>query len=71
MSMWKEDMFYAVERINKSLIGATITSALISEDDSSYGFIVNKNGQDMVVWVDCDPEGNGPGWLSFEDNDNG
>jgi hypothetical protein len=25
-----------------------------------------KGGKQIVVWVNCDAEGNGPGWLDIE-----
>lgn len=60
---------YMAEEIGKKLIGCRITGALISDDGESFGFRVENGGPDgpIAVWVDCDPEGNGPGWLSIEE----
>jgi len=55
------------EEIVKNLIGATITSSILDEENDYFGFRVkNKEGKEMNVWVDCDPEGNGCGHLNIE-----
>ena len=47
------------------LIGGKITAALDGGD--SFGFRVQTpDGRSFDVWVDCDPEGNGPGHLNLE-----
>ena len=51
----------------RPLIGATITGLIADEGPEYYGFTVRlKNGQKRDVWVNCDPEGNGPGHLNIE-----
>lgn len=57
------DNEYMIERIKKEMLGRTIIEAVMSSNEESYGF---KLDNDLVVWVDCDAEGNGPGWLSME-----
>ena len=59
--------FMAAE-IGEKLAGRTITGAVLSSDGEGFGFRVDngEEGGSAVVWVDCDPEGNGPGWLSIE-----
>ncbi len=48
------------------LIGAQILD-LIQSDTGYWGFrICTKHGKRISVWVDCDPEGNGPGHLHLE-----
>ena len=48
----------------KKLIGKKITGAILDHDGEMWGFRVeNKNGDSLLVWVLCDPEGNGPGFL--------
>lgn len=48
------------------LIGATITSLIQEAGGEYWGFNVRlKNGQERDVWVNCDPEGNGPGHLEI------
>lgn len=54
------------EEIQKHLVGATITSALLDEKNDYFGFRVEKNGKKFSVWVDMDPEGNGCGHLNIE-----
>ncbi len=64
---------YMSEFINDNLARATIRNAVLSEDKESFGFeIVRKakgrgNYTVHTIWVDCDAEGNGPGWLSTDD----
>jgi hypothetical protein len=47
--------------IANKLVGKKITGVVLSSDGESAGFSLNDGS---VVWVDRDPEGNGPGWLS-------
>ena len=60
------DVEYMVEQINEKLAGVTIINAAVSNDRESFGFVIKKGKKQGVVWVDRDPEGNGPGWLSME-----
>ena len=60
------DVKFMVEQVHRRLIGAKITVALTSEDDFSFGFRIVKDNAVFDVWVDCDAEGNGPGWLTIE-----
>lgn len=68
--MFSEDATYAVDQL-KQLVGFCIVDTVITEDRGSYGFIVErdphgKSIERKVCWVDCDPEGNGPGWIQIE-----
>ena len=57
---------YMADMITEKLAGATITGG--AEASPSFGMCVTlKGGKKVSVWVDCDAEGNGPGWLSIED----
>jgi hypothetical protein len=47
----------------KPLLGRKIVDLIEDSDDGSYGFQLD-NG--TLVWVLCDPEGNGPGHLEIE-----
>ena len=76
--MYHENITYAAEQL-KQLVGFKIVDTVITPDNSSYGFIVERAdeieahvlGPDRkVCWVDCDPEGNGPGWLQIEEQAN-
>lgn len=64
--------FMAAE-ISEKLRGGVIRNALITDDKESFGFQVVVKGEGrgnydvLNVWVDCDAEGNGPGWLNVED----
>lgn len=69
--MYNEDVKYAADRLMDELVGFTIVGVVMSHDPESYGFRVQRprggtKVEKKVVWVDCDPEGNGPGWLSIE-----
>ena len=74
--MYNEDVLFAAKELRK-LIGFKIVDTVITEDKDSYGFVVERAdeieahvlGRDRkVCWVDCDPEGNGPGWLQIEEH---
>ena len=64
---------YLAELINTKLARTTIRSAILSEDGESVGFQVvrkaaGRGNYDVInVWVDADPEGNGPGFLQIEE----
>jgi hypothetical protein len=47
------------------LVGGSIEVVLTNPDSRSFGLHVVKNGQHYDVWVDRDPEGNGPGHLNI------
>jgi hypothetical protein len=47
----------------KPLLGRKIVDLIEDSDDGVYGFQLD-NG--TLVWVLCDPEGNGPGHLEIE-----
>jgi hypothetical protein len=65
--MFMEDVSYAAEEL-KQLVGGKITETVMTEDKESYGFVVKtKGGAEKVCWIDCDPEGNGPGWVSIQE----
>ena len=73
--MYNEDVTYAAEELKK-IVGWQIKDTVVTDDGESYGFIVERDPhgkpiERRVIWVDCDPEGNGPGWLSIgEINEN-
>ena len=62
---------YMAEQITAKLKGGTIRNAVTTEDHESFGFdvVVKAPGRGnynvLRVWVDCDPEGNGPGFLNI------
>jgi hypothetical protein len=49
-----------------TLIGGTIEGVLTTPEGTSFGLLVIKRDQRLNVWVDLDPEGNGPGHLNLE-----
>jgi hypothetical protein len=68
--MGSSNIKYMTKEIADKLVGAKITGALESpgndHSEGSFGFAVKtKTDEKLQVWVDMDPEGNGPGWLSI------
>jgi hypothetical protein len=61
------DSSYTIDRLTKlGIPGGTITG--FAEDGSGYDHymglvITTAEGKRYVLWVNRDPEGNGPGWL--------
>lgn len=57
-----------IQQINQHLTGTIITGAIESES-GSFGLLCSnpKTQKTLKVWVDCDPEGNGPGHLEIEE----
>ena len=66
--MYREDVTYAADKL-KELVGYKIVDTVMTPDNDSYGFVVQKGKAKKVCWVDCDPEGNGPGWLQIEEKE--
>ena len=49
------------------LVGGTILSFFQDPTHEYWGFRIHlRNGREAHVWVNCDPEGNGPGHLEIE-----
>lgn len=51
----------------KLLIGFTVEGVCHMEDDESFGLTLRRGKERLTVWVDSDPEGNGPGHLAIEE----
>ena len=51
----------------KRLVGFTVEGVCHTEDGESFGLTLRREKKRMNVWVDCDPEGNGPGHLALEE----
>jgi len=67
------DSEYMSQEILEKLVGWRIVGSALSDDGESFGLIVqsprhnvNEGPKRKTVWVDCDAEGNGPGWLNIE-----
>ena len=67
MNLTEQNCKYMAEEISEKLVGCRIMSALLSEDSESFGLLLAGKKGPIQVWVNCDPEGNGPGWLSIEE----
>ncbi len=48
------------------LVGSKIIGAATTSDGESFGIVIKKGKTETVLWVACDPEGNGSGWLDIE-----
>ena len=58
---------YMADQIGESLAGARIVQAMITPDEDAFGFVAKlPDGSLTAVWVSCDAEANGPGWLHIE-----
>lgn len=59
------------EKIGDTLVGGTITNAILSTDCEEYGFKVKcRDGKTRLVWVMSDEEGNGSGFLDITERKN-
>jgi|GEM_PF-1395728 len=59
------------EEIGTTLVGGTITDAILSTDREEYGFSVRcRDGKTQIVWVMSDEEGNGTGFLEISEHQN-
>lgn len=60
-----------VKTIEEQLIGGKIIGAITSIDEDCYGLKVEvgrgKKKKTLLVWVDCDEESNGPGYLEISE----
>ena len=66
--MFNGDVKFAVDQSNKKLIGTQVVGTILTPDEEAWGLQVRtQDGNELLVWVDCDPEGNGPGWLQIEE----
>ena len=65
-AMDNADITVAADQM-KPLVGGRIIDTVITPDSDSYGFVVRKGDETKVCWVDCDSEGNGPGWIAIQE----
>jgi hypothetical protein len=59
------EITYETDQIQKHLVGWRIIRPI--EDQGYFGFLVAKGKKEKAVWVDRDPEGNGPGHLTIDE----
>lgn len=48
------------------LIGGTVVGVFTDPNGEYWGVDVLHNGTTLHIWVNCDPEGNGPGAFDIE-----
>lgn len=58
---------YLLDELNEKIVGGRITSTIATTDGESFGIRVEVNGKRFNCWIDCDPEGNGPGFVGIEE----
>ena len=51
----------------QQFVGARLVAVCNTPDFSSFGLKLRMGDKTVVAWVDCDPEGNGPGHLNIEE----
>jgi hypothetical protein len=71
MSKQSDHVKACLDRLIPELVGLTITGGAVDDTGEFWGFCAEgKQGKKTVkkvVFVNCDPEGNGPGFLEIED----
>ena len=53
----------AYAREYEQLVGKTVKSIVVTKD---YDFVGLDFGNKLIAWIQCDPEGNGHGFLAIE-----
>ena len=51
----------------KQLLGFAVVGVCHTADFGSFGLTLKMDRKALNLWVDCDPEGNGPGHLNIEE----
>jgi hypothetical protein len=51
----------------RQLVAFTVVGICHTEDFGSFGLTLRRGLKTLTAWVDCDPEGNGPGHLNIEE----
>ena len=64
------DAQFMADQIGEKLIGWRITGAIIPDasdgPDQRFGLQVKQGNKVQHLWIDCDAESNGPGWMAIE-----
>lgn len=59
---------YLHDKVITRMVGAKIVQAFIDPEEEFAGFMIQlPDGTQKQVWVLCDPEGNGSGFLEVVD----
>ena len=71
MSKPNEFVQACLDRLIPELVGMTVTGGAVDDTGEFWGFVAEGKRDNKtvkkVVFVNCDPEGNGPGFLEIED----
>ena len=69
----EDDHKYMLEHldpiIGTGIVGIAVDDETFSEPCYALRVKKSKNGPVKLVWIMCDPEGNGPGHLNIEDEE--
>lgn len=59
---------YHVKRLMPA-VGAKITNIIVADMDGEHvvGFVIEKGGKSFEITAMADAEGNGPGWMTFDE----
>ena len=64
---WHRGQVEAEDEQAQQLLGFTVVGICHTADFDSFGLTLRRGRKTLNVWVDCDPEGNGPGHLNIEE----
>jgi len=57
----------AFAREYRQLIGMTVADVVMTPASDFVGLVFTCKGKRKIAWVQCDPEGNGHGFLAIEE----
>jgi hypothetical protein len=67
MSTQQNNLLAAEASQAEKLCGFTVVETIIDDKNNSWGLLLmNNKGVQVRAWIDCDPEGNGPGHINLE-----
>lgn len=61
-------MLKHMQQILKPYIGWTFVDIVHTPNQDAFGLRLKRGERSVVLWVDCDAEANGPGWISPEES---
>lgn len=62
------NILYQVNLIKENLVGGTIVDVAVDDENEAFGLIIKaKNGAEVIAWIDCDEEANGPGAINLQE----
>ncbi len=70
--MRDSEVRYTAEYLKKNRVigGRVVDVEVLDGDDPLACLVVERaDGTEVLLWIMCDPEGNGPGWIDVQDVD--